>query len=148
MTPLLPWATPRVMTSTLACRLASHDELRAYGQVLKRLGRGAIEIALTNEVSRVDASERELLDLLLSASGRPVTWLALLNRDDDPDAVQNTLVEVADLIERGSVPQSTCRPFIVQIDLRTPFIFANMACWNPVLNRTVEEQTAVLADPE
>lgn len=132
----------------LACRLASHDELRAYGQVLKDLGRGAIEIALTNEVSKVDASERELLDLLLSASGRPVTWLALLNRDDDPDAVQNTLVEVADLLERGSVPQSTCRPFIVQIDLRTPFIFANMACWNPVLNRTVEEQTAVLADPE
>ena len=75
----------------LACRLASHDELRAYGNVLKELGRGAIEIALTNEVSRVDQSERELLDLLLTASGRPVTWLALLNRDDDPDAVQNTL---------------------------------------------------------
>ncbi len=131
----------------LACRLASHDELRAYGAVLKELGRGAIELALTNEVSKVDASERELLDLLLTASGRPVTWLALLNRDDDPDAVQNTLVEVADLIERGSVPQSTCRPFIIQINLRTPFIFANMACWNPVLNRSVEEQIAVLRDP-
>lgn len=131
----------------LACRLASHDELRAYGQVLKDVDRGAIEIALTNEVSKVDAAERELLDLLLSSSGRPVTWLALLNRDDDPDAVQNTLVEVADLIERGSVPQSTCRPFIVQIDLRTPFIFANMACWNPVLNRSVEDQIAVLSDP-
>jgi N-acyl-D-aspartate/D-glutamate deacylase len=132
----------------LACRLASDDELRAYGNILRELGRGAIELALTNEVSKVDASERELLDLLLSASGRPVTWLALLNRDDNPNAVQETLVEVADLIERGSVPQCTCRPFIIQIDLRTPFVFANMECWNPVFNRTVEEQMAVYRDPE
>ena len=132
----------------LACRFASHDELRAYGAVLRDLGRGAIELALTNEVSKVDASERELLDLLLSASGRPVTWLALLNRDDEPKAVQNTLAEVADLLERGAVPQSTCRPFIIQINLKTPFIFANMECWNPVLNRTVEEQITILKDRE
>lgn len=132
----------------LACRLASMDELRAYAGVLKKLGRGAIEVALTNEVSRVDASERALLDLLLEASGRPVTWLALLNRDDDPDAVQNTLVEIADLIERGSVPQCTCRPFIVQLDLSKPFIFANMECWGPVLNRPVPEQIAIMRNAE
>lgn len=132
----------------LACRLASKDELKAYCNVLRDIGRGAIEIALTNEVSKVDASERELLDMLLTESQRPVTWLALLNRDDDPDAVQNTLREVADLIDRGSVPQCTCRPFIIQIDLRTPFIFANMACWNPVLNRPAEEQMTIMRDPE
>jgi N-acyl-D-aspartate/D-glutamate deacylase len=92
----------------------------------------------------VSASERELLDLLLTASGRPVTWLALLNRDDDEHATQNTLTEVSDLIARGGIPQSTCRPFIIQIDLRTPFIFANMECWNPVLNRDVAEQKKIL----
>lgn len=132
----------------LACRLASHDELRAYCNVLKSLERGAIEVALTNEVSKVDASERELLELLLDESGRPVTFLALLNRDDDPEAVNNTLAEIGDLIKRGAVPQCTCRPFIVQIDLSKPFIFANMECWNPVLNRSTEEQIAILRDPE
>tara|TARA_R110002095_G_scaffold935_3_gene4587 strand:+ start:356 stop:2035 length:1680 start_codon:yes stop_codon:yes gene_type:complete len=131
----------------LACRLADDNELRAYSNVLRDLGRGAIEIALTNEVSKVDARERELLDLLLTESGRPVTWLALLNRDDNPNACQDTLAEVADLLARGAVPQSTCRPFIIQIDLRTPFIFANMDCWNPVLNRTPAEQMVVLGDP-
>lgn len=131
----------------LACRLADDNELRAYSNVLRDLGRGAIELALTNEVSKIDAQERALLDLLLTESERPVTWLALLNRDDDPNACQNTLKEVADLTARGAVPQSTCRPFIIQIDLRTPFIFANMACWNPVLNRTPAEQMAVLGDP-
>ncbi len=131
----------------LACRLASTDELRAYSNVLKKLGRGAIEVALTNEVSRVNEQERELLDMLLTESGRPVTWLALLNRDDDPDAVSNTLKEVDDLIQRGSRPQSTCRPFIIQIDLSKPFIFANMECWTPVLNREAADQIAVLRDP-
>jgi len=131
----------------LACRLADHDELRAYGNVLRDLGRGTIEVALTNEVSTVDAQERELLDLLLTESQRPVTWLALLNRDDNPNACQETLENVADLLERGAVPQSTCRPFIIQIDLRTPFIFANMECWNPVLNRSTDEQISILSEP-
>lgn len=132
----------------LACRLADATELRAYCNVLRDLGRGTIEIALTNEVSKVDAQERELLDLLLTESERPVTWLALLNRDDNPNACQETLIEVADLLERGAVPQSTCRPFIIQLDLRTPFIFANMACWNPVLNRPVDDQIAILSNAE
>ncbi|MDA0822015.1 MAG: amidohydrolase family protein [Proteobacteria bacterium] len=132
----------------LACRLASEDELRAYCNVLRDLGRGTIELALTNEVSKVDAAERALLDMLLTESQRPVTWLALLNRDDKPNACQETLVEVADLIERGGIPQTTCRPFIIQIDLRTPFIFANMDCWNSVLNRTVDEQIAILSKPD
>ena len=124
----------------LACRLASEHELRAYSNVLRDLGRGTIEIALTNEVSVVSPQEAELLDLLLTESRRPVTWLALLNRDDNPEAAQESLKRIAPLIARGGIPQVTCRPLLVQIDLRNPFIFANMACWNPVFNRPVEEQ--------
>jgi N-acyl-D-amino-acid deacylase len=131
----------------LACRLASNDEFRAYGNVLRDVGHGAIEVALTNEVSRVSAQERELLDLLLSSSGRPVTWLALLNRDDNPNQVQETLTEVDDLIKRGSVPQATCRPLVGQIDMSKPFLFANMPCFNPVFNRSTDEQIAVYRDP-
>ena len=29
----------------------------------------------------------------------------------------------------------TCRPLIIQIDLRNPFIFANLPSWNPVFNQ-------------
>lgn len=128
----------------LACRLASHDELRSYSRVLRDLGRGSIEIALTSQASKVNAEERALLELFLTESGRPVTWLALLNRDDDPDAVQNTLVETADLIARGAIPQCTCRPFIFQIDCSKPFILASMACWVPVLNQPLERQIEIL----
>jgi len=130
----------------LACRNASRDELRAYAGVLRDLGRGSIELALTNEVSVVDESEAELLDLLLTESERPVTWLALLNRDDKPEAPQQTLRETAALLRRGAVPQVTCRPLIVQIDLRTPFIFANLDCWNAAFNRPVDEQKRLYRD--
>ncbi len=132
----------------LACRLASHDELRSYSRMLRDVGRGAIEIALTSEASRVSPDERALLELFLSESGRPVTWLALLNRDDDPDAVQNTLRETSDLIARGAIPQCTCRPFIFQIDVSKPFILASMQCWVPVLNQTVERQIEILRSPQ
>jgi len=111
--------------------------------VLRDLGRGTIEVSLTNEVSVVDDSEYELMDLLLRESNRPVTWLALLNRVDNPEAPLRTLDRMAPLHARGAVPQVSCRPLIVQLDMRKPFMFANMACWNPLFNRSVEEQTAI-----
>jgi N-acyl-D-aspartate/D-glutamate deacylase len=78
--------------------------------------------------------------MLLSESTRPVTWLALLNRDDMPDACQNTLRATEPLIQKGALAQVTCRPLIIQIDLRNPFIFANLPCWKPAFQRPVEEQ--------
>ncbi|MCS6927241.1 MAG: amidohydrolase family protein [Candidatus Binatia bacterium] len=131
----------------IACRNASWDELKAYSNALKELGKGCIELALTNSVSVVDESEYALLDLLLTESGRPVTWLALLNRDDMPDACQNTLRVTEPLIEKGAVAQVTCRPLIIQIDLRNPFIFANLPCWKPAFQQPVEEQKRLYRDP-
>ncbi len=130
----------------LACRNASRDEYIAYARVLRELGRGAMEVALTKSVSVISDEECEFLDLLLTESGRPVTWLALLNRDDLPEACQQSLVKADALIRRGGVPQVTCRPLIVQIDLRNPFIFANMACWNPVFNQPRERQAEIYRD--
>jgi N-acyl-D-amino-acid deacylase len=93
-------------------------------------------------VSIVDEGEYALLDMLLTESTRPVTWLALLNRDDMPDACQQTLRATEPLIKKGAVAQVTCRPLIIQIDLKSPFIFANLPCWTPAFQRPVEEQKA------
>jgi len=131
----------------LACRQASFDEFKAYSNALKELGRGSIELALTNDISVVDEREYALLDLLLTESGRPVTWLALLNRDDKPNAPQETLRATAELCKKGAVPQVSCRPLIIQIDLRNPFIFSNLPCWNPAFQRPIDEQIAFYRDP-
>lgn len=130
----------------IACRQASRDELTAYCNALRELDKGVIELALTNNVSIVDESEHALLDMLLAESGRPVTWLALLNRDDQPEATLNTLRAMEPLFRRGAVPQVTCRPLIIQIDLRKPFIFANLPCWKPAFDQPVEQQQAFYRD--
>jgi N-acyl-D-aspartate/D-glutamate deacylase len=131
----------------LACRNANRDEFKAYANALKELGKGAMELALTKSVSVLDDEEYEFLDFLLTESGRPVTWLAVLNRDDQPEACQETLRKAEPLIMRGGIPQVTCRPLIIQIDLRNPFIFANLPSWNPVFNQPREPQEKVYRDP-
>ena len=131
----------------LACRQASRDELKAYANVLRDLGRGAMELALTATAGELSDEEYDLVDFLLTESGRPVTWLGVISRDDKPNAGPAMLAKADPLIKRGGVPQVTCRPFVIQIDLRNPFIFANHPSWNPVFNRPVEEQIRVYRDP-
>ena len=133
----------------LACRLASHDELRAYARVLNDYQRGVIEIALTKQPSTVSDKEYALLDLLSGASGRPVTWLNLRDRDDQPNAWVETLEKVAPLLARGCVPQVAARPLIIEFNLRNPFLFASMNSMKPVFgDKSSDAQKRVYADPD
>src|SRR5579885_825264 len=132
----------------LACRLASRDELKAYCNVLRDLGKGAIEISLTQNPPFMSESERDLLDFLLTESQRPVTWLALFNSETHPEASVETLNQVEPLIRRGGIPQVTCRPLIFQLNMRNPFLFAAMSCWNRVFNQPPQTQKRIYRDPE
>jgi N-acyl-D-amino-acid deacylase len=131
----------------LACRLASSDELKAYANVLRDAGRGAIEIALTRRAGRMSEDEQGLLEFLLDESMRPVTWLAMASRPDKPEASADTLRRLEPLIKRGGVPQVLCKPFVVQMDLRNPFSFADMELWGPVFNQPLEKQKEFYSDP-
>src|SRR5262249_62235515 len=75
----------------LACRNASREEMKAYANQLKARGKGAIEIALTRQVGVLEEDNAELLNFLLDESGRPVTFIALFDPDDIPEAVRDTL---------------------------------------------------------
>ncbi|HVN90530.1 MAG TPA: amidohydrolase family protein [Candidatus Binataceae bacterium] len=130
----------------IACRNASRDEFKAYANALKELGKGCMELALTKSVSEITDEECEFLDLLLTESGRPATWLAVLNRDDMPEVALASLRKAESLIRRGGIPQVSCRPLVIQINLRAPFILANLECWNPVFNQPAETQKAIYRD--
>jgi len=134
--------------SPLACRLASHDELRSYANVLKLKGKGAIEVALTKKIASVAEDEYELLDMLLTESGRPVTWLAMASTPRHPERALETLKRCEPLINRGGIPQVLCKPFSAQLDLHNPFSFADNEVWNPVFNQPAEKQKQVYRDPE
>ncbi len=132
----------------LACRNASRDELKASANALRERGKGAIEIALTRKIAVMDDEEYELLDFLLRESGRHITFLALFDRDDIPEAARDTLRKAAPLIARGARPQTSPLPLTRDINMRSPFSFAAFPSWNRVfVDKSKPAQAAVYADP-
>jgi N-acyl-D-amino-acid deacylase len=132
----------------LACRNASRAELTAYANALKERGKGAIEIALTKKIAVMDDEEYDLLDLLLRESGQHVTFLALFDRDDIPEAVRDTLRKAAPLIARGARPQTSPLPLTRDINMRSPFSFAAFPSWKRVfVDKSKPAQAAIYADP-
>ncbi|HUK08903.1 MAG TPA: amidohydrolase family protein [Stellaceae bacterium] len=131
----------------LACRNAGREELKVYANVLKARRKGAIEIALTRQTSVLADDQYELLDFLLTESERPVTFLALFDRDDIPDAVRNTLRKAAPLLKRGARPQTSPLPLTREINMRNPFSFAAYPSWNRVfVDKSKAAQAAVYGD--
>ena len=131
----------------LACRNASDDELRALCRVMREEGHGSIEVALTASGGMSD-DEHDLLQLLVSESQRPVTFLALFNRTGKP----RSYLEIVNKIEPilgwdRAVPQVACRPIRVQFGMRNPEAFAAYTSFHPVFNKSPEEQVRMYADP-
>jgi len=133
----------------LACRLASDEELTAYANVLRDKNKGAIEIALTRQVGVLEDEQCQTLDLLLRESGRPVTFIALFDRDDIPEAVRDTLRRAAPMIARGARPQTSPLSLTREVNMRNPFAFAAFPSWKRVFeDLSKEAQRAVYADTE
>jgi N-acyl-D-aspartate/D-glutamate deacylase len=126
----------------LACRLADTNELKAYANLLKQLGRGVIEIALTRNAGLLSDEEYQLLDLLLTESGRPVTWLSARSEE--------TLRKAEPLIKRGGVCQLRCTPTVFEFNLHSPALLmpAMSPTWTKVYNLPVEEQKKLYASDE
>ncbi|HYX02322.1 MAG TPA: amidohydrolase family protein, partial [Reyranella sp.] len=132
----------------LACRNASREEMKAYANQLKARGKGAIEIALTRQVGVLEEDNAELLNFLLDESGRPVTFIALFDRDDIPEAVRDTLRRAAPMIAKGARPQTSPLPLTREISMDNPFSFAAFPSWKRVFVDTSKEaQKKVYADP-
>jgi N-acyl-D-amino-acid deacylase len=132
----------------LACRLASFDELKAYANALRELGRGAIEIIANRNPYAMADDECAMLDMLLTESTRPVTWLSLRRRFERPEAFAEILRKTEPLIRRGALPQVSNIPLINQINLRQPPVaFGPYPSWKNVFNAGLEEQKKIYGDP-
>jgi N-acyl-D-amino-acid deacylase len=125
----------------LASRLASMDELVAYAGVLKELGRGIIEFNL-NVTGNFSDDDYKMLDALLTASGRPVTWLAVFVHNH-----KEVLAKVEPLVKRGGIPQVSAVPVVRNVNLSTPGSFAALPAFGRVLNKPLEVMKQAYADP-
>ena len=132
----------------LACRNASREELKAFCNVLRERRKGAIEYAMTRQIGVLEEPELSLLDFMLTESGRPITFIALFDRDDIPDAVRTTLAKAAPLIARGARPQTSPLPLTRDVNMRNPFSFAAFPSWKRVFeDKSKEAQAAIYRDP-
>lgn len=134
----------------LASRLATKEELCALGQVMRELGRGVIEIALTKSVSVLTDEELDLLVTVANESQRPVTWLGLLGRSDMPGVCRSALTRIEPFLRKGLriPPQVTPRPIQQYYTMKVPFIFASLPSWREAFNRPVAEQIALYRKAE
>ena len=96
----------------------------------------------------LEQDQCDLLDFLLEESGRPVTFIALFDRDDIPEAVRDTLRRCAPQVAKGARPQTSPLPLTREVDMKNPFAFAAFPAWKRVFADTnPEAQKKVYADP-
>ncbi len=132
----------------LACRNASREELNAYCNALRERGKGAIEMAMTRQIAVLEQAELDLLDFMLEESRRPVTLIALFDRDDLPSALRETMAKLRPLIARGARPQTSPLPLTRELVMRSPFAFAAFPSWKRLFqDMSKEAQRAVYRDP-
>ena len=132
----------------LACRNASREELKAYCNALKERGKGSIEIAMTRQIAVLEDPELELLGYMLDESARPITFIAMFDRDDLSEALRTSLRKAAPMIARGARPQTSPLPLTREINMRSPFSFAAFPSWKRVFeDKSKEAQAAVYRDP-
>ena len=131
----------------LACRNASREELKAYCNVLRDRGKGAIEFAMTRQIAVLEKDELELLGFMLEESRRPVTLIALFDRDDLPEALRTTMRNLRPMIARGARPQTSPLPLRRELTMRKPFAFGAFPSWKRLFEDTSKEaQAAVYRD--
>jgi hypothetical protein len=127
--------------------LADQAELKAYASTLKELGKGAIEIIINRRVDAITPEECDLLDMLLTASGRQVTWLVLRKFVHAPDAYREMLRVADQVIKRGAHPQLATMQLIGEFSFRQPSLaLATYPSWKPAFNATLEEQKKLYSD--
>jgi len=132
----------------LACRNASREEIKAYCNALKERGKGVIEYAMTRQIGVLEEPELQLLDYMLDESARPVTFIAMFDRDDLPEAVRETLKKARPMIAKGARPQTSPLPLTREVNMRNPFAFAAFPSWKRAFqDKSKEAQARVYADP-
>src|SRR5687767_10775154 len=133
----------------LACRNASREEIKAYCNALRERGKGSIEFAMTRQIAVLEKDELELLEFMLEESRRPVTLIALFDRDDLPEALRTTMKNLRPLIARGARPQTSPLPLTRELTMRKPFAFGAFPSWKRLFEDTSKAaQAAVYRDPQ
>jgi N-acyl-D-amino-acid deacylase len=83
------------------------------------------------------------------ATGRPVTWTALLGGMFGPEGHRGILEQCEKLQDGGAAvwPQVSCRPLMTEYQMKAPFTFQSMHLFDPVSAADFEGKKRIYADP-
>ena len=127
---------------------ASEEELLGIALGMKDAGRGVIEF-ISDFNTPSPESEFEMLDRLLTASGRPFS-VSLAQRHSRPDGWRRLLGLVEGLVAKGhsAKAQVAPRPIGVLQGLQASRIpFSMCAGYKEIQHKSVQERLAIMRDP-
>jgi len=124
-------------------RAAGIEEITALADCLGAAGHGLMQATVgrglfINELAEIQQRIR-----------RPVTWTALLAGLFGPDGHTRALEQTEKMQREGIdvVPQVSCRPLVVEFQLKAPFPFASLSIFKPISEADFEGKKRLYADP-
>ena len=123
-------------------RVADLAELRALLEPLRDARKGVAALLPGEKVTHADVYE------LQRATGRPLTWTALLTVKGYPWHERIMEANTKARAEGIEVwPQVSCRPLTFQMNLREPFTFNMRSTFQELMDRPEETRLAAYRDP-
>jgi N-acyl-D-aspartate/D-glutamate deacylase len=125
-------------------RLAEYGEIEALARALGEAGRGILQATVGRDLFFKE------FETLARATGRPVTWTALLAGMMGPGSHRDLLEKSRALTRQGLpvVPQVACRTLNFEFQFKEPFIFEGMSVFRPAAVADPAGKARVYADPE
>ena len=125
-------------------RAAQYAEIEALAGALGEAGRGIVQATVGRDLFFKE------FEALARATGRPVTWTALLAGMMGPGSHRELLEKSRALVKQGLqvVPQVTCRTLNFEFQFREPFIFESMSVFKPISVADFAGKVRLYGDPE
>ncbi|HEY7252835.1 MAG TPA: D-aminoacylase [Methylomirabilota bacterium] len=125
-------------------RAATFAEVEALAGALGEAGRGILQATVGRELFFKE------FETLARATGRPVTWTALLAGMMGPGSHRELLEKSRALVKQGLqvVPQVTCRTLNFEFQLKEPFIFESMSVFKPISVADHAGKVRLYGDPD
>ena len=126
-------------------RAADFGEILEVAGALGDAGTGVIQATIGRGFTFDQFAE------LTEATGRPISWTALLGGAGGPGVTAYLLAESIKLRDRGLpvYPQVSCRPLNFEFTMAEPFPFESMKLFGPISSATdLATKAAIYADPE
>lgn len=134
----------------VACRLTDRRELEALFGVMKEEEVGTLEIAFNlPELGDIEDESLEMLEFASEKSGRPITYLAIINHHNNPKSYLKAAKKLEKLMKDGKVlPQFPVKPVSQNFNLKSPQALGYCNCVHQVFDRSREKQIEIYSDPE